>query len=143
MEARYILAAAVTAVLSLSSCADLGFGVDVDSGGVGTYWNDYGPYGGLWGSPYWNYGPVYNGPLYNGPIYGPPHRPPFIDTNPGPVIRPPQSRPPQINVNPGINTVPATVGGIARPGNGGLPSTPVPSTPAQSTSGGLDNNARR
>ena len=29
-------------------------------------------------------------------------------------------RSPQINVNPGINTVPTTVGGIARPGNGGL-----------------------
>ena len=46
MKTGYILAAAVTAALSISSCADLGFGVDVDSGSIGPYWNDYGPYGG-------------------------------------------------------------------------------------------------
>ena len=45
MKTGYILAAAVTAALSISSCADLGFGVDVDSGSIGPYWNDYGPYG--------------------------------------------------------------------------------------------------
>lgn len=138
MKTGYILAAAVTAALSMSSCADLGFGVDVDSGGIGPYWNDYGPYGGPWNSPYWNYGPLYNGPIYNGPLYRPPVRPPFIDTNPGPVIRPPQS-----NENPGFNRVPTSVGGVSRPGNGGLPSTPIPSTPAQSSPVPTNNNARR
>lgn len=114
MKTKYIIGAVVMLALSISSCADLGFGVDVDSG-PGTYWDSYGPYGGPWGSPYWNFGPAYDGPIYGHPYY-----PPFINTNPGPVIlpskpRPPQSRPPQINVNPGINRVPTSVGGIQRP----------------------------
>lgn len=101
-------------VIAATACADLGFGVDVDSGpDFNPYWYGNGYLGNTyWDTPVWNYGPIYH-PL--------PPRPPFINTNPGPVLPPPQrpQRPPQ--VNPGVNGVPTTVGGIQRPGNGGLP----------------------
>ena len=126
MKSKILLAAIAAIGLTAVSCADLGFGVDVDSAGVHPYWYGNGYLGDTyWNTPVWNYGPVYN-PL--------PPRPPLIGNGPGsigtpPPQRPPQqpprpqapSRPPQVNVNPGNNNVPNTVGGIQRPGNGGLP----------------------
>ncbi|MDE6468223.1 MAG: hypothetical protein K2L28_04920 [Muribaculaceae bacterium] len=113
----YIAGAVGIALAGVAACADLGFGVDVDSGGVNPYWYGNGYLGGTyWDTPVWNYGPIYN-PL--------PPRPPLINNGIGPVRPPhrpqPAPRPPQINVRPTINTIPTTVGGMTRPGNGGLP----------------------
>lgn len=124
-------------LVSVAGCADLGFGVDVDSSGVSPYWYGNGYMGDTyWNTPVWNYGPIYN------PI---PPRPPLVGNGPGSVISPPVSkpvpvrpaqkpRPPQVNLGPnGIGwnpgpTIPTTVNGIQRPGNGGLPNpTTVPS----------------
>ena len=50
------LVLAGTLSLTLDSCADLGFGVDVDSGGVGPYWYGDGVYSNqVWNNPWYNY----------------------------------------------------------------------------------------
>lgn len=111
MKTKIILSA--VAALALASCADLGFGIDADSGGVSPYWYGDGFYGGPmwngpgWNGPYWNYGPVIN----NGPVYPPP----VLNPGVGPV------RPPVINANPGNNGRPSMPQGSERPGNMGLP----------------------
>lgn len=111
--------AAITAAISLPACADLGMGVDVSSGGVSPYWYGNGWLGNTYyNTPVWNYGPIYK------PV---PPRPPLIGNGPGSIVTPappapapaPAPRPPQLN--PGGNGVPNVVGGIQRPGNGGLP----------------------
>lgn len=117
MKSRiYIALFALLSAIGIAACADLGFGVDVDSGGVSPYWYGNGYLGDTyWNTPVWNYGPVYN------PT---PPRPPLIGNGPGSIgiPQPPSSpRPPMIDVNPGINGVPGSVGGIQRPGNGGRP----------------------
>ena len=128
--------------MAMAACADLGFGVDVDSG------YDYNPYyynGGYYGYPWGNLGWDLDNPLYNPPVQRPP-RPPMIGGGPGPVIpKPPQNQPPQNNppqVRPPMNGVPYTVpGGIQRPGFGGMPSAPGPlSAPVQNNG---SNNANR
>lgn len=121
------------ALIGASSCADLGFGVDVDSGPYGNYWYPNGYLGDYyWNTPLWNYGPIYN------PI---PPAPPLIGNGPGSVgmpanrpnrpTRPSQpsqpSRPSQGNrpptVNPGgPNGIGWNPGPMQRPGNNGLPS---------------------
>lgn len=118
--------------LWLTSCADLGFGVDVDSSGAYPYW--YGD-GGI-SSVGWN-GPWYNAPTPL-PIYGPGYYP---DYGPGPVIdqwpsyrppvapRPPMNRPPitiPSNPTPSRPVVNLAPGGVERPGNMGRP-TSIPS----------------
>ena len=123
------------AALTLASCADLGFGVDVGSSTpyYGGYYSPYYYDDGYFGTPYYGF----NYPFYTGPS-----APPLVgngpgsvfDPNPGPV-RPPQ-RPP-ININ-GSNPGPV-IGGSAslipgagngtRPGNGGMPSNNPPSIP--------------
>lgn len=123
----YIAGLGVLAAAGALSCADLGFGVDVDSGPANPYWYGNGYLGDTyWNTPVWNYGPIYRS-------YPP--RPPFISAEPGPVIPPRPQQPSQPeNTFPGINKVPTTVGGVERPGNGGLP------TPSGGPSG---NNALR
>lgn len=126
MKTKIILSA--VAALALASCADLGFGIDADSGGVSPYWYGDGFYGGPmwngpgWNGPYWNYGPVINnGPVYPPPVLNPgvgPVRPP-VQINPGNNNKP--SRPPVINANPGNNGRPSMPQGSERPGNMGLP----------------------
>ena len=135
---KKILAAAAIAiaVIGMTGCADLGLGVDIDPLGVNPYWYGSGYIGNAYyNTPVWNYGPIYN-PR--------PPRPPLIYPGPGPAIPPQQSqRPPIVNTNPGMNGVPTTVGGIQRPGNGGLPN---PSNVQQATrpaSAQISNNARR
>ena len=128
--------------MAMAACADLGFGVDVDSG------YDYNPYyynGGYYGYPWGNLEWDWDYPLYNPPVQRPP-RPPMIGGGPGPVIpKPPQNQPPQNNppqVRPPMNGVPSTgPGGIQRPGNGGMPSAPVPNTAPVQNNG--SNNANR
>lgn len=118
-----------TALVSATSCADLGFGVDVDSAGASPYF--YGASGigyDTWGPSIWNYNPAWDwgpGPVLNpGPVYNPAPRPP----RPPQQVRPPQQpsmpsfRPPSnVNTNPGINGMPTTVLGTQRPGNLGRP----------------------
>ena len=111
----YIALAAFSALFV--GCADLGFGVDVDSSDVTPYWYGNGYLGDTyWNTPVWNYGPIYD------PRPPRPPRPPFIDGNPGPALPPslPEgpSRPPVVHVNPGVNRIPTTVGGVERPGAG-------------------------
>lgn len=118
MKKLLYIALAALSLAGVAACADLGFGVDVDSSNVNPYWYGNGYLGNTyWNTPVWNYGPIYN------PV---PPRPPLIGNGPGsigmPAPRPqpnPSPRPPQ--VNPGVNGVPGTVGGIQRPGNGGRP----------------------
>ncbi len=122
MKRLFYIALAAISVAGVAACADLGFGVDVDSSDVSPYWYGNGYLGGpYWKTPVWNYGPIYD------PRPPRPPLPPFIGDGPGPALPPsrPQepSRPPVINTNPGTNRVPTTVGGIERPGNGGLPSS--------------------
>ena len=116
-----ILAAGI-ALIGASSCADLGFGVDVGSSGpYDTYWYPNGYLGDYyWNTPVWNYGPIYNQR---------PPAPPLIGNGPGSVGMPanrPQQRPPQTSKPPTVN--PAGPNGIGwnpgpmnRPGNNGLP----------------------
>lgn len=131
MKAKII--AGVLAALSMSACADLGFGVDVGDSYYDPYYYN-GIYGPAWGNGAWDW----DYPLYNPGPAVPPPRPPLIGNNPGPVIRP-NVRP---NVNPGINGVPTvTPGGMSRPGNGGLPSVQQPS--ALPAGNAESNNARR
>ncbi len=131
MKAKFLLIA--IAAVAMAACADLGFGVDVDSGGVDPYF--YG--GGYYGYPWGNVGLNWDYPLYAPPV-APPPRPPMLG-GPGPAL------PPQINnrpqVRPPMNGVPATgPSGQMRPGNGGMPSVTVPATPALSPG---NNNAQR
>lgn len=111
------------ALIGASSCADLGFGVDVDSGPYGNYWYPNGYLGDYyWNTPLWNYGPIYD-PM--------PPAPPLIGNGPGSVGMPSNrpnrpSRPPQTNrpptVNPGgPNGIGWNPGPMQRPGNNGLP----------------------
>ncbi len=121
---------AVAAALMLTGCADLGFGVDIDSGAPGPYYGSgpvVNPYWGWgWDSPAWNLGPVAN------PV-PPPPRPHYPVLNPGigPVVPPSNpgvNRPSgPVNANPG-NRVPTVIDGTMRPGNGGF-ATPGASTP--------------
>lgn len=94
--------------LAMTACADLGFGVDVDSQGANPYWYGNGYLGSnYWNTPVWNYGPVYN-PR--------PTRPPYIVVTPPPAptpqpaVRPQAPRPqrpsenrPVVNVRPTVN----------------------------------------
>jgi len=134
-----ILAAAIAAI-GLGACADLGFGVDVDSGYSDPYFYGNWPYyDGPWYGPRWS---------YDFPIYSPPARPPFIG-GPGPAY--PPSRPqrpvrPPMNVGGsscGVTGVPTTVGGRPRPGNGGLPSAPAQTRPSERPANGASNNNSR
>lgn len=120
MKKKYCTSFLCALTMVLAGCADLGFGVDVDSG-PNPYWYGNGYLGDTyWNTPVWNYGPIYNQT---------PPPPPFINTSPGPVIlpsrpqRPPQNAPSNRpgNVFPGVNRVPTHINGIQRPGNGGLP----------------------
>lgn len=114
-----ILLAALSIGASVSSCADLGFGLDVDDGSYSPYWyGSGGYYSGLYDSPF------FNGPLYSGPLYTP-TPPPVIGNGPGSIgmpIRP--ARPPQappINNGPS-NNIPTFTPGVNtfdRPGNMG------------------------
>lgn len=130
MKTKHILsaAAAIIVMFGVSSCAELGMGVDVDSYNTGPYWYGNGYLGGTyWNTPVWDYGPIYR-PR--------PPRPPMINVEPGPVILP-DSRPVPsegISVSPGINgvrpgNVAGSIGGIQRPGNGGLPTQNVSPSP--------------
>lgn len=107
-------------MLGIASCADLGFGVDVDSSRADNYWYPNGYLGDYyWNTPVWNYGPIIN------PT---PPAPPLIGNGPGsvasPNIRP--SRPQQTHrpptVNPiGPNGIGWNPGPVNRPRNNGLP----------------------
>lgn len=99
----YALFIAIIGLLGATSCADLGFGVDVDSAtGVNPYWYGNGYLGNnYWNTPVWNYGPIYN------PA---PSRPPYVS---GPAVVPVPPRPqapsqvtpsrPVVNVRPTVN----------------------------------------
>lgn len=112
--------------LAFGGCADLGFGVDVDSDGANPYWYSNGYLGSsYWSTPVWNYGPIYNPtpwrPPYLNPGVGPSLPPPTL--NQKPIVRPP------VNVNTGVtgNPVPSTPSTPSRPtqperpGNNGRP----------------------
>lgn len=134
------LALAAALALCLGSCADMGFGVDVDSGAYSPYLYD--------GTGY------YGGPVYS-PWYGyNSWNSPWIDTNPGPALPPPPlinsgpawrpvnpgyNPPARPTVRPGVITNGGTGGSAAgvtgtplipgagngtRPGNGGMPNNP-------------------
>lgn len=117
----YTILLCAFATLGIASCANLGFGVDAESGVTNPYWYGNGYLGDTyWNTPVWNYGPIYHP---NPPV------PPFINPGPGPAVRPtpPAQQPPQEtpgnrpgNVFPGVNRVPTQINGIQRPGNGGL-----------------------
>lgn len=125
MKAKKILSALVAMAL-MSSCAELGFGIDVDSGDYSPYYNGY------YGSPWGNIGFNWDYPLYAPP--GPP-------LPPRPV-RPPQQAPSRPQQPPQGNGVPTTSpGGSVRPGNGGLPSANTPATQPDQIP--VSNNARR
>ncbi len=120
------IAAAATLAAGMASCADLGFGVDVDSSGASPYFYGttgigYGDWGPWSGDPAWTWWPpsgYYPGPIYN-PGVGPviPSRPPRPSRPSLPSFRPPSS----VNTSPGINGMPTTVLGTERPGNLGRP----------------------
>lgn len=124
MKTNILASAALGAALSvgLASCADLGFGIDLDDGYADPYF--YGGGGPVYAPWDWS---GFDGPLYGpgwgyspGPVIGvnPPPRPPR------PVVRPPQINPtPTPPSNPGPVFTPGTVnpGGMERPGNMGLP----------------------
>lgn len=127
-----VLAGVAAAALSLASCADLGFGVDLDSGGASPYFygdtylgsSYYNPY---ISSPYWTFGPSYT------------PAPPVWGNGPGSIgmpsapQRPPQQRPPQQRPPQNLPTISPdfTIGGgsMQRPGNNGLPSGNPSSVP--------------
>lgn len=130
MKAKIMIMAA--AALALSACADLGFGVDLDSGGASPYfYGSDGPFYGGWnGDPYWGmslpswgYFPSYR-----------PSRPPLVGNGPGSVWNPnpgpalPPNRPGTGAQRPHQATIPGAGAGT-RPGNGGLP-TGITLTPA-------------
>lgn len=133
------LAAAVALATGFASCADLGFGVDVDSSGPMPYFYGstvpgYGDWGPWYGDPAWTWWPA--GGYNPGPIYNPGY-------NPGPVIPPRPSRPSapslpgfrppsSVNTGPSINGLPTTILGTERPGNLGRPTQPQqPEKPIQ------------
>ncbi len=133
--------ASIIIAAALTGCADLGFGVDVDSGGVSPYIYGNGPYyDGPWGGLGWS---------YDFPM--PPARPlpPPYYGGPGPVIPSrPQVRPPMnppASGNGMTNSVPTIgLGGNQRPGNGGLPTaTPTQGVKTESLNNFINNNARR
>jgi len=120
----------------ISSCADLGYGLETNS--TYPYWYGSG------GPP----GIGWNGPWYNAPTPLPVYWP---DYGPGPIIRPPINTRPPIN-KPPVNTPSrpsqskptVTVGpnGVERPGNMGHPtSKPIPSP--SNNSKGLNLNRGR
>lgn len=141
MKIKNAILAAVFATM-LASCSDLGFGVDVGSGGVSPYlYGNSGPfYGGYSGGPYFGLDFPYG---YLGDYT--PSAPPIVGNGPGSVFNPtpkPAPRPPQNPPvwgagNPGIAipsgggaSIPGAGAGV-RPGNGGLPTgTPVTSNPS-------------
>lgn len=131
MKKKSTAAILFAVALATAGCADLGFGVDIDSGTPSPYWYGNGYLGGTyWNTPVWNYGPIY---------HQSPPPPPFINSTPGPAMPPQQNKPPgnnnqgnnQGSISPGGNRVPTEINGIQRPGNGGLPS------------GSQSNNSRR
>lgn len=98
MKLKTLLLASMAAVgLSLTSCSGLGFGVDVDSGGVSPYFYGNNYFGPLSVGASWSGGPI------GGPLWGTtPPPPPVIGNGPGsigmvpaPSFRPQPSRPPQ------------------------------------------------
>ena len=121
-----MLALAYLTAVAATACADLGFGVDVDSGG---------PY------PAYYYGPDYYGGGPWGDVYYPtysPGPPPLVGNGPGSVffpdytpLRPPSHvRPPMTppvnnggggggSIPSGRPVFPSAPGGIERPGNNG------------------------
>lgn len=117
MKTKIILSA-LAAIGLMTSCADLGFGVDIDSGGYTPYFNGY------YGSPWGNIGLNWDYPLYAPPAAPPrPVRPPAINGKPGPV-KPPQQAPARPQQPAPGNGVPSvSPGGQVRPGNGGRPSS--------------------
>lgn len=131
---KFFLTASAGVLLLSAGCADLGYGVEVDSG-VSPYWYGNGYLGDYyWNTPVWDYGPIYN-PFPPAPI------PPVAGNGPGSIMPPmpskpgprPTPRPPQNNSggnvlgpngigwNPGI---PTHVGNVQRPGNGGMANPP-------------------
>ena len=131
MKGIKVLLVSSVAAIGFASCADLGLGVDMDSGISSPYYYGSGIpyYGGYNGGPY--FGLDY--PFYS-PVYSPgflPPAPPVIGNGPGSIIipgaKPPQWRPPQ---NGGGGQIPNNkplipgAGENVRPGNGGLPSNP-------------------
>ena len=133
MKAKLLLIP--VAAFLIAASADLGFGVDVDSGPYNPYYYGNGYYGYPWGNVGWDW----DYPLYSPPIARPP-RPPMTGIGPGPA-RPPQNNN-QPQVRPPMNGIPTTApNGSMRPGNGGLPSVTVPSTPPRTP--GSNNNSQR
>lgn len=94
MKLKTLLLTTMAALgLSVSSCSSLGFGVDVDSGGVSPYFYGNNYFGPLSVGASWNGGPI------GGPLWGPP---PILGYGPGslgvvqrPILRPQPTRPQQ------------------------------------------------
>ena len=128
MKSFLAIIAIGVALTAGTSCADLGYGVEVDSGSYNSpYWYPNGYLGDYyWNTPVWNYGPVYNQV---------PSAPPLLGNGPGsaslPANRPQNNRPPQNSqpVQPskpsvstaGPNGIGWNPGPLNRPGNNGLP----------------------
>ncbi len=117
MKGKILILAA--AALGLTSCADLGLGIEADSGYTGPYYTP-GPYYDNWYGPYFGSGFPYG---YQ-PEWPRPYPPQGF--NPGPVIvpKPPQQSQPPHNpgyIPSGSPLIPGAGTGT-RPGNGGLPS---------------------
>ncbi len=138
MKSNLAIIAAAALAMAMTSCSDLGFGVDVGTGGASPYlYGSSGPfYGGFSGSPYFGLDFPFG---YYGDYT--PSAPPVVGNGPGSIFNPnpaPNPRPPRLpNINgsnPGIQIpsgglIPGAGAGV-RPGNGGLPSgTPVVSNP--------------
>ena len=80
MKKLLYIALVALSLAGVAACADLGFGVDVDSSNVNPYWYGNGYSGNTnWNTPVWNYGPIYN------PV---PPRPPLIGNGPGSIGMP-------------------------------------------------------
>lgn len=141
MKASKITIAILAALaLTASSCADMGFGVDVDSSGASPYlYGSTGYYGGPAYSPWfgyntWNPPVIYPGP---GPALPPANRP--TPNQPSRPVRPAPEGPgaslpvfrPGTTINGsgsggGVSGSPLIPGAGqgTRPGNGGLPGNP-------------------
>ena len=131
MKGIKVLLVSSVAAIGFASCADLGFGVDMDSGISSPYYYGSGPTadGGNSGGLKVSREMPYDRPGYS-PGFLPP-APPVIGDGPGSIIspgaKPPQGRPPQ---NGGGGQIPngkpliPGAGENVRPGNGGLPSNP-------------------